>query len=121
MLEEISSKFDDYRFGAVKGRSTAYKLVNNLHICHQAANHQKITRAVFVDFDNAFDRLDHHIVLNKMAALGVPPFVTRWMHSFLLDRRQRVDNINIASNWNIEYRSASRHMAWPIHLPDSYQ
>ena len=34
-----------------------------------------------------------------MAALGVQPFIIRWMHSFLLDRRQRVKINNIASNW----------------------
>ena len=74
MLEEICSKFDDHQFGTVKGRSTIQELVNILHICHQAADHQKIARAVFIDFAKAFD---HHLVLNKMAALGVPPFITR--------------------------------------------
>ena len=71
MLEEICSKFDDHQFGTVKGRSTFQELVNILHICHQAAYHQKITRAVFIDFAKAFDHVYHHVVLNKMAALGV--------------------------------------------------
>ena len=66
MLEEISSKFDDHQFGAVKGRSTTHE-----HICHQAADHQKIARAAFIDFAKACDHVYHHVVLNKMAALGV--------------------------------------------------
>jgi len=37
MLDEISSKFNDHQFGAVKGRSTTHELVSILHICHQAA------------------------------------------------------------------------------------
>jgi len=36
-----------------------------------------------------------------MAALGVQPFIIRWMHSFLLERRQRVKINIIASNWAI--------------------
>jgi len=89
----------DHQFGAVKGRSTAHELVNVLHICHQAADNQKITRAAFVDFAKAFDHVDHRLVLNKMAALRVQPFIIQWMHSFLLERRQRVKINIIASNW----------------------
>jgi len=44
MLDEISGKFNDCQFGAVKGRSTTHELVNILHICHQAADNQKITK-----------------------------------------------------------------------------
>jgi len=70
MLGEISDKFDDHHFGVVKGRYATHELVNTLHICHQAADDQNIARATFVDFAKAFDHLDHHIVLNKMAALA---------------------------------------------------
>jgi len=99
MINEISSKFDDHHFGAVKGHSTTYELVNILHISHQSADNQKITRAAFVNFAKTFGHVDHQIVLNKMAALGVQPFIIRWMHSFLLERRQRVKINIIASNW----------------------
>jgi len=99
MWSPDSSKFDDHQFSAVKGRSTTHELVNILHICHQAADNQKITRAAFVDIAKAFDHVDHQIVLNKMAALGVQPFIIRWMHLFLLKRRQRVKINIIASNW----------------------
>jgi len=33
-IDEISNKFDDYQFGAVKGRSTTHELVHILHNCH---------------------------------------------------------------------------------------
>jgi hypothetical protein len=44
MLEEISGKFDDHQYGALKGRSTTHELVNILHICHQAADFHQSTR-----------------------------------------------------------------------------
>jgi len=34
-----------------------------------------------------------------MVALGAQPFITRWMHSFLLECCQRVKINNIASHW----------------------
>jgi len=72
MLDEISCKLDDHQLVAVKGRSTTR--TNSSHICHQAADNQKITRAAFVHFANAFDLVHRQIVLNKMVALGVQPF-----------------------------------------------
>jgi len=61
MLDENSSKFDDYQFGAEKSRSTTHELVNILHICHKAADNQKTTRAAFVDFAKAFDHVQPFI------------------------------------------------------------
>jgi len=96
MLVEISSKFNDHQYGAAKGRSTTHKLVNILHVCHQAADNQKITRAAFVDFAKAFDHVDHHIVLNKMAALGVH----HSMDALNFTRASQRVKINIiVSNW----------------------
>jgi len=82
MLGKISSKFEDHQFGAAKGRSTTHELINILHICDQAADYQKMTRAAFIDFAKAFDHADHQILLSKMATLGVQPFIIQWMHSF---------------------------------------
>jgi len=71
ILEEISSKFDDHEFVSVKGRSTTHEILNILHICHQAADNQKITRAAYINSAKAFD----HIELIKMITLGVQPFI----------------------------------------------
>jgi hypothetical protein len=46
--------------------------------------------ALFVDFGKTFDHVEHLLLLNKTAAVGVQPFVGRWMHSFLFLRQQRV-------------------------------
>jgi hypothetical protein len=63
MLEEISGKFDDHQYGALKSRSTTHELVN---ICHEAADNHQSTRTVIIDFAKAFDDVDQSVVLNKM-------------------------------------------------------
>jgi hypothetical protein len=42
MLEEISAKFDEYQFGALKNRSTTHELAHILHACHQAADNHNL-------------------------------------------------------------------------------
>jgi len=84
----------------MRSRSITHELVNILHICHQAADNQKLKRAAFFYFAKEFDHVDHHLLLNIMAALGVQPYIIRLMHSFLLERRQRMKINIIASNWS---------------------
>jgi len=38
-------------------------------------------------------------VMKKLAALGVPSILLRWLHSFLMDRQQRVKIGGVFSNW----------------------
>jgi len=56
-------------------------------------------RVVFIDYAKAFDHVDHLIVIKKLAVLGVPPIILRWIHSFLMDRQQRVKVGDVFSDW----------------------
>ena len=90
MLETIYDKFDRKQFGAVKGRSTTHALVDILHKWHKAPDEEESVRVVFVDYAKAFDHVDHPTVMRKLADLGVPPVLLRWIHSFLTNRQQCV-------------------------------
>ena len=52
-----------------------------------------------LDFSKAFDRVDHTILFEKMANLGLPNFVVRWLASFLCDCRQCVRLGKHVSEW----------------------
>jgi len=99
MLEAISDKLDSKQFGAVKGRSTSHALVDMMHAWHRALDERKSARVLFVDYAKAFDHVDHPTVIRKLAALGVPPILLRWLHSFLTNRQQRVKIRDFFSNW----------------------
>jgi hypothetical protein len=99
MLETISDKFDRKQFGAIKGRSTSHALVDMMHTWHRAMDERKSARVLFIDYAKAFDRVDHPTVIQKLGALGVPPIILRWLHSFLTDRQQRVKIHDFLSNW----------------------
>ena len=46
--------------------------------------------ALFIDFRNAFDLVDHGILLCKLAAMNVTKAFWLWIPSFLDDRNQQV-------------------------------
>lgn len=44
--------------------------------------------AIFLDFSKAFDRVSHNHLLTKLAALGIPPNLIKWLEHFLTGRVQ---------------------------------
>ena len=66
---------------------------------HKALDDRNSIRALFVDYSKAFDHVDHSTVLKKMAALEIYPCLLKWMHSFLLNRQQRVKIGTVFSDW----------------------
>ena len=88
ILHVIETTIDRRHLGALKGRSTTHALVSLLH--SWVLNSGGSVRTVFVDFQKAFDRVDHNIVLHKLAQRNVPHFIVKWMFSFLESRQQRV-------------------------------
>ena len=99
VVEAIGEKFDKKQYGALKGRSTTHALVDITHCWHKALDDEQSARVVFVDYAKAFDHVDHRTVLSKLAELGVPPLLVRWMHSFLSNRQQRVKIGEVVSEW----------------------
>lgn len=44
------------------------------------------TDAIYVDLAQAFDRVPHLLTVDKLRRLGLPDWVTNWIHSYLTSR-----------------------------------
>jgi Reverse transcriptase (RNA-dependent DNA polymerase) len=99
ILPTVTSHIDAKHYGGLRGRSTTPVLVNVPHQLHQALDNSNPTRCLFLDYTQAFDRVNHMAVLEKMSSMGVQNIYQRWMHSFLSERQQRVKVGNVLSNW----------------------
>ena len=53
-------------------------------------NDNNLVLAIFLDLTNAFDTLDHDILLTKLSNYGFRGVVNDWFHSYLNDRQQKV-------------------------------
>ena len=49
-----------------------------------------LTGLIFLDLSKAFDTLDHNIMLDKLALLGMNRFAVQWFRSYLTTRTQCV-------------------------------
>ena len=85
-----STKSDPLQFGNKKGVSTTDMLIKLLHNWHAETDKGHAVRIVFLDYSKAFDRVNHNILLDKLAAYDLPPFLLKWLTSFLFERSQRV-------------------------------
>ena len=99
IMERVGDSLDNRQYGALRRRSTTHALVDMLHHWHAAIDKCDSIRTVFVDFAKAFDHVDHNVLVAKLAALGLPDVIVRWICSFLRDRRQRVKIGDIQSEW----------------------
>ena len=54
---------------------------------------------IYLDFQKAFDKVPHQILLLKLKAHGIGDSITDWIEQWLTDRRQRVVVDGEVSNW----------------------
>ena len=53
----------------------------------------------FLDWSKAFDRVNHHILLNKLHKYGICRSLLNWFQSYLTNRSQRVQFMGSYSDW----------------------
>jgi hypothetical protein len=80
----------EQQHGFVKRRSTSTNLliyVSNLFECIDA---NKRVDSVYTDFQKCFDRVDHKILLDKLAYNGIRGDLWRWFKAYITNRTQKV-------------------------------
>ena len=100
VLEVVQPQLHWDQFGALQGSSTVDALVYFLHKLYYTTDKAGAhIRAVLVDYQKAFDHLNHQIIINKLEQLRVPEFLVEWIASFLSGRHQRVKLGNYSSEF----------------------
>ena len=56
----------------------------------EAMDKKELTALVLIDLSKAFDSLNHHRLLHKLARVGASPATVRWFKSYLSGRTQSV-------------------------------
>ena len=85
----IGGKLDPKQFGGLKGNSISHYMIElvNFILYNQDYDLPIAVLAATIDFSKAFNRLNHNLIITKLADMGVPGWLLNVVMGFLTDRR----------------------------------
>ena len=86
------------QFGFRKQYSTSHALINITENIRKALDDRNIGYGLFVDFQKAFDTVDHQILLAKLNQYGIHGVSNDWFKSYLSNCNQHVSINDFDSN-----------------------
>ncbi|CAF4755691.1 unnamed protein product [Pieris macdunnoughi] len=86
----ISNSLPDEQHGFINKRSTITNLTVFTNYVLQSMDGGAQVDVIYTDFEKAFDRVDHTILLHKLQLLGIRGDLHRWFCSYITNRRQAV-------------------------------
>lgn len=90
-LTNYSNKIvNERQYGFCKNKSTTGNLLHYIADLSKAVDGGAQIDAIYTDFSNAFDRVDHIILISKLHHCGIHGSLLRWFESYLMCRTQRV-------------------------------
>ena len=92
------NSFTIFNMASGHKHSTAHALTNITEEIRDSLDKNKYSCAVFVDFQKAFDTVNHSILLAKLEHYGIRGTINKWFESYLSNRRQYVYHNGIASD-----------------------
>ena len=87
----------DRQFGFRKNHSTNDNLFCLTEAIREKVDKGEFSCGVFLDLQKAFDSVDHNILLTKLEHYGFRGITSKWVRSYLFDRKQYVSVENVAS------------------------
>ena len=88
-LEENNLIYD-LQFGFRKSYSTTLALLSLTENINHQVDNGKFGCGIFIDFQKAFDTVDHNILVNKLSYYGIRGKANDWFRSYLSGRKQFV-------------------------------
>ena len=89
LLDFIGDKIDFRQYGGQKGNLITHYIIDfvNFILSCQDNRDQTAIMACMVDFQKAFNRQNHNVLITKLSDMGVPGWLLKIVISFLEDRK----------------------------------
>ncbi|XP_044753613.1 uncharacterized protein LOC123313016 [Coccinella septempunctata] len=87
---DVKNILNTEQHGFVKKRSVDTNLFTFVVYVLGSMDSGYAVDSVYTDFSKAFDKIDHSIIISKLADVGVHGSLLRWLDSYLRNRSQRV-------------------------------
>ena len=89
----------NWQHGFARGHSCTTQLVLSHHQWSKALDEGRQVDIIFLDFTKAFDRVAHHVLLQKLCNFGISGALLNWCQNYLTNREQRVVIDRVNSSW----------------------
>ena len=88
LLHFVGEKLDWSQFGGIKGSSSSHYLIDMITyiLYNQDLKEPQAVVATMVDFEKAFNRQNHHILITKLSDMGTPGWLLKIVIGFLEER-----------------------------------
>ena len=83
-----------FQFGFRNMHSTFMALITSLDNLRNALDIGNCTVGIFLDFQKAFDTVNHKILMGKLNCYGIRGIALDWFSSYLTNRSQTVITMN---------------------------
>ena len=87
-----------FQFGFQENHSVDHALISIIEAIRNTLDDRKYVCGVFIDFQQAFDTVNHDILLSKLEHYGIRGTPLMWFQSYLSDRYQYVSINGESSN-----------------------
>ena len=77
------------QFGFRNSHSTNHALITITEKIRESLDHNEYSCGVFLDFQKAFDTVNHNILLKKLHQYGIRGITNDWFKSYLNNRTQQ--------------------------------
>ena len=94
---ELHESLYELQYGFRKNHSTNHALINITESIREALDNNKTVCGIFVDFQKAFDTVNHDILLQKLDYYGIRGCTNSWFKSYLSQRTQFVSILGFES------------------------
>ena len=100
IFEFVEKHLSPYLFGFRKGHSTEQCLIVMIERWRKILDEKGYAGALLTDLSNAFDCLNHDLLISKLDAYGFSENALTYIYSYLTNRRQRTKVGSVFSQWS---------------------
>jgi hypothetical protein len=92
--------FTESQHGFCKCKSTNTALVNFLEDVYKTLDNKEVCVGLFLDLSNAFDMVNHNILLQQLNMYGIRGIAHHWFASYLKNRKQlvEIDHLDVTTH-----------------------
>lgn len=96
---EVNNMLEPHQYGFRKKYSTKLSVVNLCNALLKSLDEGKITLGIFIDFQKAFDTINHDILIRKLSHYGIRGTALQWFANYLFNRFQFVKYREVHSSY----------------------